>query len=705
MPNDRTDPRRSPRIDTNDDAIETKSISCIPKLLPILRGVDMDAFLLAAIASVAVTLLLLVTNPRTMGDKLILRIRGVTSTVVTRRAFNLAWVTLSILLFTLLLMFVLAPLHPRGGAVYGLGEFVGAQRFASLALGILFGALFVLWIKQLLAIEDPKQITWVHSAEAIFLVLLLALGGFSDVLGSWAARLTQFSAAGVSFSLDPQKSGAGGGSHQRMGAGALASKDPQTRASSLYFLASIDDFIAADESYIRLISHAPLPAAGGGVPGKENDFVGHITSYAKCLDAISTETGDDEEVTRRLLPLKPALQEIAAGHEKMPADRRTRAAESVVDASMELLDALRLTYLASIPRALDRDAANSIAVGCQHLVELRCALVAPPKDADAAIDEIERCLTTAPQQRPAQVRAVEASLSGLLDDLSAFNERPYISLMLASFAWRMGDYGMGAREIEWWLRTASHAPGEPRAQWYLVRARTSLAALMENWLLTLGSFPTTMLEYHIANTRDTVELIEPMARPQMKHFLNTGKEADQQPEKDVIAAGFDERPSWNRPCALAADSAEIKLVVTYIKMAAVYAYRASQHRDYFDRYAADVRSRSHALPNLDLSCYVAAFGTDATNQLYAEILQAYAQTEMANAIRISQLPDSSAALERLKLAKAAARLGAALLSHAIELEDTAGRQSAFEASHGFKAHETKEQLEDLAQNADEAMRK
>jgi hypothetical protein len=359
--NDRADPRRSRRIDTDDDAIDTKPICCIPRLLPILRGVDMDAFLSAAIASVAVTLLLLVTNPRTMGDKLILRIRGVTSAVVTRRAFNLAWVTLSILLFTLLLMLVLAPLHPRGGAVYGLGEFIGAQRFASLILGILFGALFVLWIKQLLAIEDPKQITWVHSAEAIFLVLLLALGGFSDVLGSWAARLTQFSAAGVSFSLDPQKSAGGGGIHQRMGAGALAlaSKDPQTRASSLYFLASIEDFIIADESYIRLISHAPPSAAGASVPATETDFVEHVASYAKCLDAISTETGDDEEVTRRLVPLKPALQEIAAGHEKMPADRRTRAAQSVVDASMDLLDALRLTYLASIPRALDRNAANS----------------------------------------------------------------------------------------------------------------------------------------------------------------------------------------------------------------------------------------------------------------------------------------------------------------------------------------------------------
>jgi hypothetical protein len=111
----------------------------------------------------------------------------------------------------------------------------------------------------------------------------------------------------------------------------------------------------------------------------------------------------------------------------MPADRRTRAAESVVDASMDLLDALRLTYLASIPRALDRNAANSIAVGCQHLVELHCAPVAPPKDANAVVDEIERYLTAAPQQRPAQVHAVEASLSRLVDDFSTFNEKPYVS--------------------------------------------------------------------------------------------------------------------------------------------------------------------------------------------------------------------------------------------------------------------------------------
>jgi hypothetical protein len=251
--NDRADPRRSRRIDTSDDAIDTGRICCIPRLLPILRGVDMDAFLSAAIASVAVTLLLLVTNPRTVGDKLILRIRGVTSAVVTRRAFNLAWVTLSILLFTLLLMFVLAPLHPRGGAVYGLGEFVGAQRFASLILGILFGTLFVLWIRQLLAIEDPKQITWVRSHLPRAAARLGRVLGRAGVVGGTTDPILRGRSV---FQPGPAKTG-GDGIHQPIGAGALASNDPQTRASSLYFLASIQDFITADESYIRLISHAP----------------------------------------------------------------------------------------------------------------------------------------------------------------------------------------------------------------------------------------------------------------------------------------------------------------------------------------------------------------------------------------------------------------------------------------------------------------
>jgi hypothetical protein len=306
--NDRADPRRSRRIDTSDDAIDTGRICCIPRLLPILRGVDMDAFLSAAIASVAVTLLLLVTNPRTVGDKLILRIRGVTSAVVTRRAFNLAWVTLSILLFTLLLMFVLAPLRPRGGAVYGLGEFVGAQRFASLILGILFGTLFVLWIRQLLAIEDPKQITWVRSHFPRAAARLGRVLGRAGVVGGTTDPILRGRSV---FQPGPAKISRGRRNppaHRGRGSGF---ERPANTCIIPVFSGEHPGFHhRRRELHPPDLARAP-PAAGASVPATETDFIEHVASYAKCLDAISTETGDDDEVTRRLVPLKPALHEIS----------------------------------------------------------------------------------------------------------------------------------------------------------------------------------------------------------------------------------------------------------------------------------------------------------------------------------------------------------------------------------------------------------
>ena len=131
-------------------------------------------------------------------------------------------------------MVALGNFHPREGAVYRLTEFLSGRRFAAIVLGFLFGALLVFWMRQLLTLDpnDPEQkVTWVHKTEAVFLVAILLLGGFSELISSYARRITQFSAAGVSLTFDSAKSGAGSSQGQQGTGGIAGCGDPWVQAS------------------------------------------------------------------------------------------------------------------------------------------------------------------------------------------------------------------------------------------------------------------------------------------------------------------------------------------------------------------------------------------------------------------------------------------------------------------------------------------
>jgi hypothetical protein len=210
----------------------------------------MNTFFIATFCAVAVNLLLLVAAVHVADAKVWVKFGRTLRFSIARRALNLITVTASLLLLLLMILIVVGTIHPREGAVYGMVEFLEGRRFGSALLGFLFGTLLVFWTRQLILLKADKPVTWVHRAEAVLLVALLAFGGFSDVISSYVARITQFSAAGVSLTFDPLKT-----------ANSTARGQPNSvsgqKASlgALDFLAGMKDFVGRDQKYIELLSN------------------------------------------------------------------------------------------------------------------------------------------------------------------------------------------------------------------------------------------------------------------------------------------------------------------------------------------------------------------------------------------------------------------------------------------------------------------
>src|SRR5262249_18147038 len=133
-----------------------------------------------------------------------------------------------------------------------------------------------------------------------------------------------------------------------------------------------------------------------------------------------------------------------------------------------------------------------------------------------------------------------------------------------------------------------------------------------------------------------------------------------------------------------------------------YAYRATQHPDYFGRNVSGVIAQRESLMKLNLNCINRTSESQA-DLLYAEILQIYAEVEIANAVRLASLPDSDAARKRLVNAVDAAQLGSDIVEakYADAQEEAARKQIV----SNQKPTELKYLLSRARKRAEEALRK
>lgn len=686
----------------------------------------MDVFLLSAMFASAVSLLLLIAEIRTTGEKIWARLGKRIRVVIARRTLNLIVVTVATLTMIGVLMIALGNLHPRESAVYRLADFLLGRRFASVLLGLLFGALFVFWMRQLLLLDpnDPKQqISWAHKAEAVLLVILLSLGAFSEVISSYARRITQFSAAGVSFTFEALKNSAGSNSgrgQQGTGAAALGgSSKTGSSLSAIAFFADIQGLIDRDQGYIRLLQSgagadraktgvdAPIGASSSFTTSAQTAMLkGRIGSLGGCMAAVSAFGTDRSDVERGINVLLPVTRELVAyAGTAIDTPRATRAATVLVRLSGTFAAAVVHSHLRGFGNRTTT--ASSVWSGCQSLIGWWCPELGKLKDLPTGdVEQQWRALkcrepgeanVSSPDEAPL-IESVAATLKEALADRNA-TARPYFSLLYASLLWSAGEYWLAARELENWLTLSSGKEGIAYS-WYLVRVRTSLVVILEEWIRSTSNPPPLLLEAHLENVAKTIALMADFAPVQQawQGFIEGGYK----PRDDK----FQSPPNWAEfTCKIAPGEAErISLALTYLSQYMVYAFRATKHRDYFDLYSASVLQKRDALLKINLGCFARAAGVQAADLYYAEMLQVCADIDIANAARIVET-DAEAARTALENARSEALLGLQILEKAVKAKLAEVRGSVTDATTANKLFEVHEQLMRVRDQAQEGLRR
>jgi hypothetical protein len=670
----------------------------------------MNTFILAAIFAMAATILGLVSNIGLINERIWFRLGNTFNATIRQGTLNLIVIVIACILIVTVLVVAIGPIHRRGTALYGVAEWVQSQQFLGMIFGLLFGIFLVFWIRQLLMLGEKDSVTWLHKGEAIFIILLLVLGAFSDQISSFAQRLTQFSAGGVTLTFEATKGTSGVDRGQSGEGGTLV--QPGTSGGALDLLSDIngdeDGVLARDHRYIQKIldldsselstKNAKAPSTTSAVayqdPSKEffNETIG-LT--AECLNSVLNETRDSGEVNGVLIRLRPAIRELMVNQELLSSSRIRPIAESFINVSIDLVKDIGRTYL----RRRDPAGATNqnIIQSCQHLIVSRCeaqSIVSTQgasredvnREAEYLIHIIEGCNTDASKQIDHLANTIARVLVRSLFD------RPYMALSYACLLWRIGEYELAVTVLEDWTKRPAAPEQYRERQWYNVRIRTTLTVIMEDWIRASGNPPPLLLVHHLANSEKTMELLDKLPALTEAWKLVTN------PNFDVAKQGF-EVPAWSDICPLNKD--QFTFVITFLKQLMVYAYRATQHPEYFDAYAYDVFPAQKKMMTVDLSCL------DIQNKqqailLYAEMLQVYGEVEVANGVRIAKLPDLDAARLRFKNAAKAAKLGLHMVTDLAEKQRMAAQDSLAIVAGNQKATELKYLLDSLGQRAQEA---
>jgi hypothetical protein len=625
----------------------------------------MESFFLSAVASFVVTTLLMVSSVTTKGRFITLKIGSVLTIRAVRTVAIFLVLSFCVISLVTLVLLVVGRIHPSSSAIYKWSEFLSGRPFSSAILGLLFGTLFAFWLRDLLGLEPSEKVGWKPIAQAVVLTCLLALGAFSDIIGSYADRISQINVGGAQFSfsspkdIDVSARGEPGGGSSYAGPGASES----TGAQGLSLIAGLKARINNDHSYIENIFSPGTTKRTSADADHANFHEAIFGSLARCLQSVAEISVDSTIIDDHLRRIARPLQEVMTARKALSADRRKMIATEVVTTSGSLVEHIRHTYLQLGTGDLRR---HSIEAACRPLIA-RCST---GESEHSSLSELAaQCSKRNPELEQQTLKGLES----LLDDDARF-ERPYMSMTYAGLMWRFRQYSTATSELDKWLRDAKDKRGRLHP-WREARARIVLSGILEEWIRNAANPPSGLVEYHLSNLHEAIELMSRLLSGAVTSF---GEVAE-----DIERDGYRGRlPGAGNRCAkLAAEehaSQKVHLVLSLLSQHIVYIYRAVQMPDYYDTYSSNVMKFRNSLLRIDLFCVsnILHDFKEMIDELYAEILEVYAEVELANATRIQLLSDRDAIKIKLQRASVAATLGQQLIANYAK----AARQGATGAS-------------------------
>ncbi|MBX9911949.1 MAG: hypothetical protein K2Z25_24995 [Beijerinckiaceae bacterium] len=668
-------------------------------------------FLMSAVLSGAVFQLALISeySPETAGSRRWTR-PGLVDVTIEPRFVAGAKVALRTVVFFVVcfVLYHLVQLVSRGGALTALAQ----DQIVALAMGLVFGPVFVSWISAVAREQSGQPIGWGKVAVGCFLGLFFVVGMFGQDAGKLIRRYAE-SIKGVKFGSVEVSFGDGRVTARPSGdlvllAPATNAGQPPGASVGLALLSQLDELIVRDCVYVKEIRAEPTlncptiqtstgetktveGEAGRDVfaiikqtervllrcnekPSRSDCLSAEITAthllarhlvvgFAACLSSLNQNGTESTFINSRLAQLAARYREML---HLLPNDRHfpLRAAHTFRDESQALISHLHQTY----PRTVK---VQDVHEKCSPLVTLFCPEPpTSPLDKACAFDARTGFFEVPDNQRSKDVVQVLVKMFTEQD----FQARPYAVAATAQTLAYLRDYETALYFLFRWLQThgvkADDVAGrlargglmERDRIVYTIRARITIFVIMEEWMKVLqASTSDALREQHILNLEQliTIQTLAPHLGEIVHHRSARRLGPVQASSSRVLVA--DRLCRWQ-------DARLMRLFMNFQLHKLNFAYHALRHPDYRSKYAASAQQLMAETVDADLGCIESTIDRIT---IRADAMDLYARILLRRAQDASQKVGALATLDELEQALDLAQRGRALVADLKSLEDAA----------------------------------
>jgi len=543
--------------------------------------------------------------------------------------------------------------------------------------GSLFGPLLAIWVNSVVIHSPLEDLTRGQILAAIGLVLLFFIGAVGNetaaVIRQYARNLSSLKLGVAELSFGARDRNA-----DRLGSTPIANNTTAGSAAyvsggsqGLQYLTQLWRIIERDKDYlIQLFAPNSPDFQVNDLIQAEATAKEIINPPFSCLLGSFEQTADPGLIDKNLATFADAFGQLKtlnrqpnalAGEQRQVEERRlTELSKNFTRIGLTIaLDIAGSTTEASVLKA------------CQSLFDRYCLEM--PGDGPPPL----QCLSEGLKQveAPPESSKVAKAISLLANNLRQFvdqrglESRPYFSIGLASMMAQLGQYEAAASVLDDWLQQQRKRQREYEANpqqkikqdWFALRARSILAAYVEEWLQKEGTkTPTVVQNEHLEN----LQVIRDGFKSRLMKadfFVQLEKECSRGCE-----------PKFRRPgeCTSDEQSAKLKLwrflYTSYISMEVTYIDTALKHPDYQTKFAETANEEAQRLANFDLSC--GAYNPK-REVIYGQSLLVFAQ----NAVRYSKtratIDSEDERTKRLDQAERAAKFGLLTFEKTTQEED------------------------------------
>jgi hypothetical protein len=633
----------------------------------------MSVFLFSTVISFLLFEFLHLAQVTQRGQTITLTIAHFARVVLSRTAA--ITLLLAALVLFLLVMFVLLGVgdqHPYPGAAIKISSFFSSPSTAELLYGFVLGIVLGTFVNRLVARAPFAPLETRDKLDIIIIGFFLFLGlGGGDIFRVLATKVEKISvgAAGINFeaALESRRPSDAPGLAAKPVTGTPASTYLASNGSQgLRYLSQLDRIIYRDKNYlerfIKLEGH-PADEYSKWVVLEDLDNAQRfaertITAPLKCLSAWLDHTADAGPVNAHLNTFADIFRRVGT------ASSLEGTAESSNKDNVRIAAQTRRQIAADLLRN-----AATIGIDIGALSDNQDVL----KDCEPVIKDywlvwlfckgpgrVDRLNPLDCSRASPSYSEYNPLLDEIVNGLKHFEEnhgterRPYFAIGYASLMAQLGWYEAAGAILDAWLqqktaqlrKTAS--AWKTADEWFVLRARSMLAAYIEEWITRETAIATVVRDYHIKNLSETATGLS--AWLTKNGFL-----------AKLLTDGWRRRDPFERPsdCLLEDARADLfrNLFTSYVSIELARLQNTLKHPSYDIMYAENTTNDLERLMRLDISC-IAVPGTINDALVYkSQILETYARNALLYTQARMSVESNERRDEHLSLGGKAAQVG------------------------------------------------